>query len=122
MRLFLAALLMTLGATELALRLAAPLLYDRAGGSYSIFLATERLLLSGRESPPVVVFGGNSITRENVAPYPLAAALDLKRDAVLNLATSGGRPSDMRQFYRDYRDRLGRSRLLIYGVDPGQFN
>ena len=121
-RRFLTSLLLTLGAIEISLRLAAPALYERADDAYSIFLATERLLLRGREGSPDVVFGGDSVTRENVAPDPLAAALGLERGAVLNLATSAGRPSDMRQYYRDYRARLGRSSLLIYGVDPGQFN
>jgi hypothetical protein len=122
MRLFLASLLLTIIAIELSVRLAAPALYARARDAYSVFLATERLFLSDREVAPTVLFGGDSLTRENVAPYPLASALGLKRDAVLNLATSGGRPSDMREYYRDYRAQLSRAKLLVYGVDPGQFN
>jgi hypothetical protein len=122
LRTFLASVLAAIIVIELSLRLAASALYERAGDAYSIFLATERLLLRSRDVSPDVVFGGDSLTRENVAPYPLAAALGLQRKAVLNLATSAGRPSDMRQFYQDYRADLGRSRLLIYGVDAVQFN
>jgi hypothetical protein len=60
--------------------------------------------------------------RDAIAVHDLEARLGMATGDVLNLAVSGGRPSDARSLYTRFVDRTADARILVVGVEDWQFN
>lgn len=72
--------------------------------------------------PPLVVLMGSSRMRDAVAPRVLEVELGLPAGAVLNLGVTAGTPFDALTLYRRNREKLGRARAVVVGIEDWHFN
>ncbi|MCA9537262.1 MAG: hypothetical protein KC620_00155, partial [Myxococcales bacterium] len=86
-----------------------------------VFAVLEAQVIEPAEAPQVVLLGSSRV-RDAVPPRALEAALGLPRGAVLNLGLTSGTPLDALTLYRRHRDKLGRARVLLLGVEDWYLN